>query len=67
MNKHHTYITPAEAARLHEQAGYGSVGKFTVIQWIKQFRLGLKIGGRWKMDKAKFEKFLKEGTYREEA
>ncbi len=67
MNKHHTYITPAEAMKLHKKAGFGPIGKFTIVDWCKRHGIGLKIGGRWKVDRAKFEKLLKEGTYHGEA
>lgn len=60
------YITPEAARELHEKAGYGKIGKFTVIDWCKKYGLGIKIGGRWKVNGRKFERFLKEGTYNDE-
>ena len=59
------YITPNDAMQLHEQAGFGKVGKFTIIDWCKKYKLGIKIGGRWKVNKKRFERFLKEGTHEE--
>ena len=61
MNKE--YITPTEAVALHEEKGYGQVGKFTIVDWCKRYDIGLKIGGRWKIDKQKFEQMLAGGTY----
>lgn len=61
MNKE--YITPAKAVALHEEKGYGQVGKFTIVDWCKRYGIGLKIGGRWKIDKQKFEQMLAGGTY----
>jgi len=57
------YITPAEAVKLYEEKGYGWVGKFTIVDWCKRYDIGLKIGGRWKVDKQKFEQMLIGGTY----
>lgn len=55
------YITPAEAVIMHEEKGYGHIGKFTVVDWCKRYSLGLKVGGRWKVDKQKFEQMLTGG------
>lgn len=65
MTEHREYITPLEAVRIHRRSGFGNIGKFTVITWIKKYGFGLKIGGRWKVDKKKFERFLREGTHEE--
>lgn len=59
------YITPSEAIVIHKRAGFGPVGKFTIVDWCKKHGIGLKIGGRWRVDKEKFERFLREGTYRD--
>ena len=55
------YIAPAEAVAMHEEKGYGHIGKFTVVDWCRRYGLGLKIGGRWKVDKEKFERMLTGG------
>jgi len=57
------YLTPAEAVALYEEKGYGQVGKFTIVDWCKRYNIGLKIGGRWKIDRQKFEQMLIGGTY----
>ena len=56
------FITTAEAVEMHEARGFGPVGKFTIIYWCKQYGIGLKIGGRWKVDRQKLEKLLSGGT-----
>ena len=66
MNRKRIYITPDEARQLYRKAGYGKVSKVTIIDWCKKYSLGIKVGGRWKVDKEKFERFLREGTYSEE-
>ena len=60
--EHKTYITPQDAIVLYRKSGFGNIGKVSVVAWVKKYELGLKIGGRWKIDKVKFEKFLREGT-----
>ena len=63
MNKQHPYITVDEAMELHKKAGFGIVVTSTMRTWLKKYGFGLKIGGRWKVDKKKFERFLAKGTY----
>jgi len=57
------FITPAEAAEVHFNAGHGTVHYFTILEWIKKYGLGIKVGGRWRVDAEKFDKFLRTGTY----
>ena len=52
------YITPAQAVEIYEEKGYGRVGKFTIVDWCSRYGIGLKIGGRWKIDPKKFEQLL---------
>jgi len=56
------YISIQEAVKECEER-YGSVTNVTIIEWTKRYCLGIKLGGRWKIDKERFKRFLKEGTY----
>lgn len=55
-------ITTTEAITLLKKQGYGTVTKPTTINWLRQYNLAIKLGGRWQIDKKKFEKFLLQGT-----
>lgn len=55
------FISPDEAVQVYEQVGYGKITRFAIIEWIKRYGFGWKVAGRWKIDKNKFEQFLKKG------
>ncbi|GAN33554.1 MAG: hypothetical protein DYG83_09530 [Candidatus Brocadia sp. AMX2] len=40
-----------------KKQGY-TVTKTTVINWLRQYNLAIKPGGRWQIDKNKFVNFL---------
>lgn len=46
-------ISPMEAAKIV------GVSKPTVITWCEKYRIGIKVGGRWKVDPKKLELLLK--------
>ena len=56
------YIDVNAAMKLVFQAGYGNVSRVTLHKWLRDYALGKKIGGRWKVDKARFKRFLEKGT-----
>lgn len=60
------FITPEEAVDLHWQAGFGLIHISTVRNWIPKYKLGIKIAGKWWVNKTKFKKFLK-GDYDKKA
>lgn len=55
------YISTNEAIGLIFQAGFGCVSNQTIISWVTKHNLGRKIGGRWKIDKAKLTNYLAGG------
>lgn len=61
--KNKEFIKPKEAAILHKEMGYGYKSYFAIVEWVKRYGLGVKVGGRWKVDKEKFINFLEKGTY----
>ena len=57
-------ISTNDAMELIFQAGFGRPTRMTVITWIHRYRLGFKLGGRWKVNKTNLERFLKgKGTH----
>jgi len=53
------YIDTAEALEICKKAGVG-ISRPTMISWAIKYGLGKKIGGRWKIDPEKLNKFLQE-------
>jgi hypothetical protein len=41
------------------------VTKVTIITWCKKYKIGRKVGGRWKVDPDKLTLLLKGGLIRE--
>lgn len=60
------YIGTSKAMSILRKQGYGKITRTTIIHWVKKYNLGIKVGGIWKIDEKKFEKFLKEGTQNRE-
>lgn len=48
-----------------EAAEKASVCQATIRAWIEQYGIGIKVGGRWRIPKEEFDKFL-DGTIHEE-
>ena len=57
------FITPQQAIEIYRESGYGTISVFSIIEWVKKYGLGVKVGGRWKIDKKQFTSFLERGTY----
>jgi len=57
-----TYITIPEAVKLYKQSGFRTVVETTMRNWAKRYGFGLKLGGKWWIDKEKFEQFLQKGN-----
>jgi hypothetical protein len=55
-------IGTPEARVLIEEAGFGPITLPTVISWCKEYKLGVKIGGRWYFQEDKLKKFLDKGN-----
>lgn len=55
------YISTNDAIRLVFQAGFGIVSNQTIISWVKKHNLGRKVGGRWKISKARLIQYLAGG------
>lgn len=62
INKQIEYIDTVEAQQIILDAGFGTKSNQTIISWIKRHNLGKKIGGRWALDKSKFERFIEGGS-----
>lgn len=56
-----TFISPNEAAGLHEEAGLGTIRASTIVYWCKQYGIGKKVGGRWKVSKPRLMQMLQNG------
>ena len=56
------YLSTKEAQDLAQKAGLGPVCLETIRTWTVKFKLGTKIGGRYRITKAHFERFLKDGN-----
>lgn len=41
------------------------VSRTTAISWCKKYNIGIKIGGRWRVDPDKFEELMKGTPYEE--
>ena len=55
------YIDTKESLKIIE--GMGSpVSLPTLINWIQNYKIGKKVGGRWKVDKQKLIKMLDKGN-----
>lgn len=54
-------IGTPEARALIEELGPAPVTLPTVIEWCKQYKLGVKIGGRWYLYEDKLLEFLNKG------
>lgn len=57
------YLSTTLAMKLLKAKGFGQVTRATVISWIDKYKLGIKIGGSWRIDAVKFDVFLKKGTH----
>ncbi len=53
-------IKTKDALEILEEKG-NPIVKATLINWIKKYHLGIKIGGQWRIDKEKFENFIENG------
>jgi len=53
------YITIKEAQALAENEGLGTISTVTIRKWILRYGLGRKVGGRFVVDPAAFDKFVK--------
>ena len=56
------YISTTEALWFIEKKGAGPISLPTLINWLKTYKIGKKIGGRWQVNKAKLFKMLKKGN-----
>lgn len=53
------YLTTAEAIKFAEEEANIIIPTSTVRNWILNFDIGKKIGGRWFVDRQKFSNILK--------
>lgn len=51
-------ISTEEAINTFTENELGTVTKPTIITWIRKFKLGKKIGGRWRISEEKYLKFI---------
>lgn len=52
------WLTPKEAAKTANRSA------MTIINWLKnpRYDIGIKVGGRWQIDREKFNRMLAEGN-----
>jgi hypothetical protein len=55
------YIDTGEALKIIEIMG-SSVSLPTLINWIQNYKIGKKVGGRWQVEKQKLVKMLNKGN-----
>lgn len=67
MGKKTKFITTTEALDLIKQYGYAPRSRQTIIDWCTRFGIGVLIGGRWEIDKAKLQEILERGTHDKKA
>lgn len=53
MKKNKKYLTTTEAIPI------AGVTKVTLINWCKEYKIGKKVVGRWRIDPAKLQRILK--------
>lgn len=51
-------ISTKEAMEVITDNELGTITRATLIHWIKEYKLGKKIGGRWRIDEDRFLKYL---------
>src|SRR5574341_1431240 len=51
-------ISTEEAMQILKDSELGTITKATLVNWIRKYRLGRKVGGRWRIDEDKFLKHL---------
>jgi len=52
------HLTTTEAIKLADQHGF-PVSRPTIVNWCKKYKIGFRLGYRWKINQSKFVKFLK--------
>lgn len=56
------YINTNEALDIIKDVGITPVSLPTLINWIQNYEIGKKVGGRWWVDKQKLVEMLREGN-----
>jgi hypothetical protein len=56
-------LTTTKAMKILRDKGVGKITRATLISWIEKYDLGIKIGGSWRLNEVKFQRFLKKGTH----
>ncbi len=56
------YLSTREAQDLAQQAGLGPVTQSTIRGWAVKYGFGKKVGGRYRITKLYFNRFLKDGN-----
>lgn len=57
-----SYIRTKEALEIVNDKGVVPVSLPTLISWIRTYKIGKKVGGRWWIDKQKLVKMLQDGN-----
>lgn len=57
-----SYIRTKEALEIVNDKGVVPVSLPTLISWIRTYKIGKKVGGRWWIDKQKLIKMLQDGN-----
>lgn len=58
-------ISTVEAEHFLKSLGYGVPTRTTLISWIRKYKLGIKIGGGWRIYADQWRIFLKLGDKNE--
>ena len=56
------FLSTAEAHIAIETELGDTISYPTLIDWIRKYEIGYKIGGRWRVDRIKLKSFLKGGN-----
>lgn len=57
--KQQKFLSVNEAIAYIEELGYGPITGQTIREWCNNRGIGLKFGGRWKVNKKKLDKLMK--------
>jgi hypothetical protein len=56
------YVDTNEALDIIKNEGTSPVSLPTLINWIRNYKIGKKVGGRWRVNKQKLIEMLREGN-----
>lgn len=60
--ENNSYIDTNMALIIIENTGISQISLPTLINWIQNYKIGKKVGGRWRIDKQKLIEMLEKGN-----